>query len=64
VLRQTEQRSIALQLDRLVTFPAVRERVAGGLLSLHGWYYVIDQGRVDFLDVADGRFKPITPDVT
>jgi carbonic anhydrase len=58
-LRLTEQRSVALQLERLMTFPVVRERVEAGSLSLHGWYYVIEKGRVDFLDVADGQFKPI-----
>ena len=61
-LRLTEQRSIALQLDRLLTFPTVSERIAKGSLSLHGWYYVIEEGRVDFLDITDGSFKPITSD--
>jgi len=64
ILRQTEQRSIALQLDRLTTFPVVREKLAAGSISLHGWYYVIEEGRVDFLDIAEGSFKPITPDET
>lgn len=57
LLRRTEQRSIALQIERLMTFPAVRERVESGDVSLHGWYYVIEEGRVLFLDAADGEFK-------
>ena len=58
LLRRTEQRSIALQIERLLTFPIVRERVAAGQISLHGWHYVIEEGRVEFLDVNDGSFKP------
>lgn len=58
LLRRTEQRSIALQIARLMTFPVVRERVEKGKVSLHGWYYVIEEGRVYFLDVEDGSFKP------
>jgi carbonic anhydrase len=57
LLRRTEQRSIALQLERLMTFPVVRERVERGEISLHGWYYVIEEGKVYFLDVNDGEFK-------
>lgn len=56
--RQTEQRSIALQLEHLLSFPMVRDRVAAGSLSLHGWHYVIEEGRVDFLDIADGSYRP------
>ena len=57
LLRRTEQRSIALQINRLMTFPLVRERLESGVVSLHGWYYVIEEGRVYFLDIADGVFK-------
>lgn len=58
VLRRTEQRSTALQLTRLLTFPMVVERVERGQLSLHGWHYVIEEGRVDILDVERGTFTP------
>ena len=59
LLRRTEQRSIALQVDRLMSFPIVRERVESGQVSLHGWYYVIEEGRVDVLDVEAGVFRPV-----
>lgn len=59
LLRQTEQRVIALQIERLMTFPVVRERVERGNVSLHGWYYVIEEGRVLFLDIDEGVFKAI-----
>lgn len=58
-LRRTEQRSVALQLERLMTFPMVAERVQNGSISLHGWHYVIEEGRVDVLDVEAGEFRTI-----
>jgi carbonic anhydrase len=59
-LRQTEMRSIVLQLERLLSFPMVRERVERGDLCLHGWYYVIEQGQVLGLETATGEFRPLS----
>lgn len=56
-LRRTEQRSIALQLARLMEYPMVAERVEKSELFLHGWYYVIEDGRVLILDVENGTFE-------
>jgi len=56
VLRRTEQRSIALQLERLMGYPMVAARVERGELFLHGWYYVIEDGRVLVLDVEKEAF--------
>ncbi|HKK28284.1 MAG TPA: carbonic anhydrase [Gemmatimonadota bacterium] len=58
LLRRTERRSIALQLDRLAGYPAVRERMDAGTLSLHGWHYYIGEGRVEVLDIEQGAFRP------
>jgi carbonic anhydrase len=59
LLRQTEQRSIALQLERLLSYPMVRARVEAGTIGLHGWHYVLEEGRIDALDIASGTFKPL-----
>jgi carbonic anhydrase len=58
VLQQTEQRSILLQLDHLMTFPVVAERVQSGALALHGWYYVIEEGVVHTFDPSTEAFVP------
>lgn len=55
-LRRTEQRTIVLQLERLMAYPMVRERVLTGRLSLHGWHYVIEDGEVHVFDAAKGQF--------
>jgi len=57
-LRRTEQRSVALQLERLMNYPMVRRRVAEGRLYLRGWHYLIEEGRVLVLDVESGQFEP------
>ena len=59
VLRRTEQRSVIIQLEHLMTFPLVAERVESGAVSLHGWHYVIEEGRVDVLDYEAGVFRPV-----
>jgi carbonic anhydrase len=60
VLRRTEQRSVVLQLERLLDYPMVRRRVDAGTLTLHGWHYIIEDGEVHTFDIRDGRFIPAT----
>lgn len=57
-LRRTEQRVIALQLERLMDYPMVRRRVDAGELTLHGWHYVIEDGEVNVFDFETGAFVP------
>ncbi len=57
-LRRTEQRSVVLQLERLIGYPMVRERVEAGRLALHGWHYVIEDGEVHVFDAGRGSFVP------
>lgn len=59
-LRKTEMRSLVLQLERLLSFPAVRERVERGEICLHAWYYVIEEGQVFGLDADSGEFRPLS----
>jgi carbonic anhydrase len=59
-LRRTEQRAVVLQLERLMGYPMVRERVESGGLLLHGWHYVIEEGEVHVFDVKSGQFLPAT----
>jgi carbonic anhydrase len=56
VLRRTEQRAVVLQLERLMDYPMVRERVEAGRITLHGWHYVIEDGEVHVFDVKAGAF--------
>jgi len=62
-LRETERRSVQLQLQRLLEFPNVRRRVDAGSLELQGWHYVIEEGEVHILNVSTGDFVPHRPRV-
>jgi carbonic anhydrase len=57
-LRRTEQRAVVLQLERLMAYPMVRQRVERRDISLHGWHYVIEEGEVHVFDVKRGGFVP------
>ena len=57
VLRRTEQRMAAVGIERLLGYPMVAEAVARGELALHGWHYVIEEGKVLRLDLATGEFR-------
>lgn len=58
LLRRTEQRSIVVQLDRLMDFPNVRAGVEAGEIALHGWHYLIEDGQILILNVESGEFSP------
>jgi carbonic anhydrase len=57
-LHRTEQRSVVLQLERLMDYPMVRRAAEAGQLTLHGWHYVIEQGEVHVFDAGRGAFVP------
>lgn len=56
VLRRTEQRMVVLGFERLLGYPMVADAVESGALALHGWHYVIEEGKVLALDAATGEF--------
>ena len=54
--RACEKEAILVSLKNLMTFPWVRERVAKGQLSLHGWYYNIGTGQLKYYNQLTGTF--------
>jgi carbonic anhydrase len=56
--RHTNHPAVVLQLERLMGYPMVRKRVESGLLTLHGWHYVIEDGEIHVFDVQTGAFVP------
>lgn len=59
MLYRTEQRSVTLQLKRVMTYPMVERAVGAGKLALHAWHYVIEDGQVLALDVDREAFVPL-----
>jgi len=60
LLRLTEQFSIIKQLEHLLTYPSVQRRVISGVIKIHGWYYDIENGNIDYYDPEQSRFLPIS----
>ena len=51
-----ELRAILVSLRNLVTFPWIRERIENGTLTLHGWYFNIEDGQLLQYDATAGEF--------
>jgi len=62
LLEATEKFSLILQLKNLLTYPSVKKKVEQGKLHLHGWYYRIDSGEVEYYDPDDRQFYPLLKD--
>jgi len=58
-LRACEQRAILVSLENLMTFTWVRERVMTGQLSLHGWYFDIEQGQLLRYNTESNNFEAL-----
>ena len=48
------EQNVRLQMQHLLTHPAVAARAANGSLKLHGWVYDIENGGVNTLDEVGG----------
>jgi len=57
--RACEFETIKVSLGNLMTFPWIRERVAGGRLALHGWYFDLAHGSLRRLDPATQEFRDV-----
>jgi carbonic anhydrase len=56
LLRITEKVSIKYQLENLMSFPVVAKRVKSVNLTIHGWYYKIEDGTIEVYDSSNDRF--------
>jgi len=52
----TERLNIIKQLENLLTYPGVKRRVDEGKLRLHGWYYIIEKGEIEYYDPDKNQF--------
>lgn len=55
--RACEQLTILVSLANLKTFPWIRERIEQGTLTLHGWYFDIEQGELLGYNAAALQFE-------
>ncbi len=59
ILRETERISIKHQLENLLTYPEVYRKVKAGELEIHGWYYKIEDGSIEYYDGKTCDFKKL-----
>lgn len=55
----TEQLNIKHQLQNLLTYPTVKERLKAGSLQIQGWYYIIHSGEIFAFDTHSQTFVPL-----
>lgn len=54
-----EKKSIIRSLDRLMTYPWIKERVEKKKLTLHGWYFSIKDGSLKAYNPRRKKFEPL-----
>ena len=59
LLRATERLSIITQIENLLTYPYVKKLVEEQKLFIHGWYYDIQTGAIEYYDPSDYQFKSL-----
>lgn len=57
--RATERNSIRYQLENLLTYPDVVKQLEAGEVQIHGWYYDIATGAINYYDKENDIFKPL-----
>lgn len=60
LLRATEQLSIVTQIENLLTYPYVKKMAEEEKLFIHGWYYDIETGAIDYYDPETFQFRPLS----
>lgn len=53
----TERLSVVFQIENLLTYPYVRERVDEGTLHLHGWIYNVETGEIEYYDPDQCQYQ-------
>jgi len=57
--RATEKNSIIFQLQNLLTYPMIKNKVEEGTLNIHGWYYNLIDGALSLYDERENQFKKV-----
>jgi carbonic anhydrase len=60
LLRLTEKLSVISQIENLLTYPYVKEKVEKDTLHIHGWMYDIATGEIEYYDPDSREFKSLT----
>ncbi len=56
LLRLTERLSVITQIENLMSYPSVKERLDAESIHIHGWYYDIETGNIEYYDPDSYQF--------
>jgi carbonic anhydrase len=59
LLRLTEKLSVIKQIENILTYPPVKRRFEAGDLRIHGWYYDIETGYIEYYNADTYEFLPL-----
>ena len=59
LLRLTEKLSVIKQIENILTYPSVKKRFEAGELSIHGWHYDMETGKIEYYDADSYQFLPL-----
>ncbi|MEO1953551.1 MAG: carbonic anhydrase [Campylobacterales bacterium] len=59
LLRLTEKLSVIKQIENILTYPNVKKRFENEELSIHGWYYHMETGKIDYYNADTYEFLPL-----
>jgi carbonic anhydrase len=57
--RLSEKLNVIFQIENLLTYPYLKEKVDAGELHIHGWLYDMERGTIDYYDPELFAFLPI-----
>ncbi|WP_297443873.1 carbonic anhydrase [Sulfurimonas sp.] len=59
LLRLTEKFSVIQQIENILTYPSVQRRFEADGLHIHGWYYHIENGDIEYYNAESSEFLPL-----
>ena len=59
VMHLAEMEALRVSVGNLLTFPWLKERVDRHALSVHGWYFDLDEARLHRLNHDSGQFEAV-----
>jgi len=59
LLRLTEKLSVIKQIENILTYPSVKKRFENDDLNVHGWYYHMETGNIDYYNGETYEFCPL-----
>ncbi len=57
--RATEKNSLICQLDNLLTYPVIQEKINNETLKIHGWYYHLKDGSIEYYNKKRNTFNDL-----